>query len=163
VDGRDLFTTLGIRYQAAEARLEGIAWARPEADFLTIALQYAVNRGGYYYTTAVLAASQDGRPLIQLQGEGQLQQGNSLLLLKAHVSALKAVGSEGPYILRSFNSYRGAETGELFDKPVSSLSPSYPVAGYAFDQYEDNEYVDPLAQERADFLRQLGDLQEEED
>ncbi len=159
VNETPLFTTLGFRYQAAEARLVAVPWARPEGAFLEIALQYEVAVSGYYFSQAVLADLQTGQPLVQLQGEGRLQQGNDILTLRAHVQALKAVGSEGPYLLRTIRSYRGAEVGESFDKPAANLTQSYEIPGYSFDRYEDSQYVDPLAQERAEFLRELGGVE----
>jgi len=161
IDQSPLFTTLGFRYQAAEAQLSGVAWSRPEAEYLVIALQYSVNRAGYYFANGVLADAESGRPLIQLQGEGRMQQGNDLLYLQAHAQALRAAGSEGPYILRSVRGYRGAERGETFDKPTDTLLPEYPVLGYSFDQYDQSEYVDPQAEERAEFLRELGSLDDD--
>ncbi len=162
VNETPLFTTLGFRYQAAEARLVAVPWARPEGAFLEIALQYEVAVSGYYFSQAVLADLQTGKPLVQLQGEGRLQQGNDILTLRAHVQALKAVGSEGPYLLRTIRSYRGAEVGETFDKPAANLTQSYEIPGYSFDRYEDSQYVDPLAEERAEFLRQLGGVESTE-
>lgn len=159
IDEAPYFTTVGIRYQAAEANLTGIAWARPEGAFLNIALQYDVSTSGYYFSNGILADAQSGQPLIQLQAEGPMQQGNSVLIMKAHIQALRAVNSEGPYVLRTIRTFRGAETGEQFDKPAATLEQSYTVPGFAFERYEDTEYVDPLAQERIEFLQQLGGLE----
>lgn len=156
VDERQLFTTVGFRYAAASATLVGVPYQRQEGAYLNIPLQYSVNTSGYYFVRGVLEEASSGRPLIQLQAEGRMNQGNGLLVMRAHFQALKAAGSEGPYVLRSVLTHRGAEQGETFDAPASSAQNRFEVQGYPFAQYDDEPYQDPDAQDSIDFIRGLG-------
>ena len=156
VGDETLLTTVPFRYSQASAQLLGVQYARPEAENLVIALQYSVYQSGYYFVSAILEDAASGRPLLQLQGESRLNQGNAVLILRAHSSALRAMGSEGPYLLRSIKTHRGSETGESYDVPASSLQAQYGIAGYPFDQYDDTPHHDEDAQDRIDFLENLG-------
>jgi len=160
VGSRDLNTTVVFRFNNASAQLVGIQQVRPEGAELIIPLQYNVFQSGYYFVQAVLEDASSNQPLIQLQGEGRVSQGNAVITLKAHIAALKRQGSEGPYRLRSIRAYRGAGVGEQIDVPASTSQPSFDIPGYPFSAYEDVEYVDPIAQERLDFLRNLGAVDE---
>ncbi|GHA14304.1 hypothetical protein GCM10008090_25100 [Arenicella chitinivorans] len=161
IGGDKLFTTVPLRYAEASATMVGIAYVRPEAENLLIALQYAVFSPGYYFVSAILEDAQTGQPLIQLQGEGRMPQGNGILILKAHSHALKAMGSEGPYVVRSIKTYRGAESGEQFDVPANQVQPQFQIQGFPFSEYDDVAYQDELAAERLEFLRNLGVGREE--
>ena len=158
-----LFTTVPLRYAAAAATLVGVSYVRPEAENLLIALQYSVFNAGYYFVSAILEDAQTGQPLVQLQGEGRMHQGNGTLTLKAHSHALKAMGSEGPYVLRGIKTYRGAESGEQFDVPSNAVQPQFPIQGFPFEEYDDVAYQDEMAAERLEFLRNLGVSREEND
>lgn len=155
-----MFTTVPFRYSQASAQLVTVPYVRIEAEYLLIPLQYTVYRPGYYFAGAILDDAATGRPLLKLQAEGLMNQGNGLLTLKAHVQALKKMGSQGPYVLRSINTYRGAEDGEVYDLPASRVKQRFEVQGFPFEQYEDSAYQDELAAERLEFLRNLGSLEE---
>lgn len=161
VGDQQLFTTVGFRYALASAQLISISHVRQNAAELIIPLQYNVFQDGYYFVKAILEDAEDSRPLIQLQSEGRLAQGNAILELRAHVSALKAQGSAGPYILRSVQTYRGAEVGETFDSPASTSQQRFSIPGFPLSDYEDAEHEDPLSTERIEFLRGLGAVNED--
>ena len=156
VGEQTLFTTVPFRYSDAAAQLVAVPYVRQEAEYLLIPLQYTVYSPGYYFAGAVLEDAESGRPLLQLQAEGPLNQGNGVLTLKAHFQALRAMGSEGPYVLRSIKTYRGAEDGEAYDLPASSAQQRFEIQGFPFEQYDDTAYQDELAAERIEFLRNLG-------
>jgi len=156
VGGQQFFTTVGFRYAVAAADVVGIPYVRVEGPNLLIPLQYNVFQAGYYFVNAVLDDEASGRPLIQLQGEGRMGQGNGVITLKAHIAALKSVGSEGSYVLRSIRSYRGAEVGESVDVPASTSQRRFAVQGFPFTDYEDQPHEDEDAQAREDFIRGLG-------
>jgi len=156
VGGETLFTTVPFRYSDAAAQLVAISYARQEAENLVVALQYSVFQAGYYFVRAVLEDAQTGQPLLQLQGENRLNQGNSTLPLRAHISALRAMGSEGPYVLRSIQTYRGAEQGEAYDVPASTSQARFEIPGFPFEQYDNIPYQDDVAEERLEFLRGFG-------
>ena len=156
VDQKPMFTTLGFRFNIAPATLQAIPYVRTNGAYLEIPLQYVVNTPGYYFVSAILADQASAKPLIRLQAEGRMPQGNGLLLLKAHQAALRAVGSEGPYVLRSINSYRGAEDGETFDQPASSVQAEFSIQGFAFSEYSDEPYSNQENDERLEFLKEIG-------
>lgn len=163
VDDRDLFTTVTFRVDQASARVVGVLPARPEGPNLVIPLQVNVDQSGYYFLRAVLEDANTRTPLIELQTEGRLQFGNGILSLNAHIAALRRQQSEGPYVLRSIKLHRGAETNEAYDRPGSSSQGEYSVQGFPFTAYTNEEYVDEQAQERLEFLRDLGGIDENND
>ena len=151
-----LSTTIGIRYDSAAARLTNISYVRIQGEYLDIQLQYSVQVDGYFFTNAVLQDAVSGKPLLRLQAEGAMTESNSFMTMRAHIQALKAAGSEGPYLLTNIAGYRGAERGEDLDTPTSSAQQNYQIQGYRFDLYDDVEFEDDLAKERIDFLTKLG-------
>ena len=145
-----------FRYSDASAQIIGVQQVRTEGPNLVIPLQVNVFQSGYYFVSGVLDDAQTGRPLIQLQAEKRLLQGNGIINLSAHITALRRQGSEGPYVLRSLRSHRGAEVGESFDVPVSTSSTRYTIQGFPFSVYDDEEYENEDAEEVLEFLDGLG-------
>jgi len=162
VGDRALFTTVAFRYAQASAQIIGVQQVRTEGPNLVIPLQFNVFRSGYYFVNGVLEDAQTGRPLIQLQAEQRLLQGNGIINLSAHIAALRRQGSEGPYVLRSLRSYRGAEEGEDFDAPASTANSRFNIRGFPFSDYVDEEYVNEEGEDILDFLDGLGDVDDPE-
>ena len=156
VGGEPFLTTVAFNYAIAAAQLQGIGVAQPNGATLDIPLEFTVFQNGYYFVSALLSDQETGKPLIALQTEGRMSQGNGQLIAQAHIQALKEAGSEGPYTITNMRAYRGAEQGEQLDVPVSIFSNRFELEGFAFTQYEDEIYQDPLAQQRVDFLKELG-------
>jgi hypothetical protein len=156
VNDEGLASTIGIRYDSAAARLTNISYARVQGEYLDIQLQYSVQVNGYFFTNAVLQDAVSGKPLLRLQTEGAMTESNNFMTMRAHIQALKASGSEGPYLLTNITGYRGAERGESLDTPISSAQQNYQIQGYRFDLYDDMEFEDDLAKERIEFLTKLG-------
>jgi hypothetical protein len=156
VNDDGLASTIGIRYDSAAARLTNISYARVQGEYLDIQLQYSVQVNGYFFTNAVLQDAASGKPLLRLQAEGAMTESNNFMTMRAHIQALKASGSEGPYLLTNIAGYRGAERGESLDTPISSTQQNYQIQGYRFDLYDDVEFEDDLAKERIEFLTKLG-------
>jgi hypothetical protein len=156
VNDDGLASTIGIRYDSAAARLTNISYARVQGEYLDIQLQYSVQVNGYFFTNAVLQDAVSGKPLLRLQAEGAMTESNNFMTMRAHIQALKASGSEGPYLLTNIAGYRGAERGESLDTPISSTQQNYQIQGYRFDLYDDVEFEDDLAKERIEFLTKLG-------
>jgi len=161
VGDRPLFTTVAFRYAVASAQIVAVQQVRPEGPNLVIPLQLNVFQSGYFFVNGVLEDARTGRPLLQLQAEKRLVQGNALVDLTAHISALRRQSSEGPYVLRSLRTYRGAEVGENFDAPASSSQARFNIQGFPFTAYDDQEFVDQQGQERLEFLRGLGAVDED--
>ncbi len=162
VGGEPFFTTVAFNYATTSAQLVGLGLTQPRGANLEIPFEYTVFQSGYYFVSAVLKDQQTGKPLIALQTEGIMRQGNGQLVAKAHIQALKEAGSEGPYLLTNIKAYRGAERGEKFDVPASTVRNQYKIGVYQFTEYNDEAYQDPLVQERVEFLNQLGSLEGEE-
>lgn len=157
---RSLSTTVAFKYAVASAQITGLQTPQAIGPNLVMPLQLDVYKSGYYFVSGVLEDAQTGQPLLQLQGEQRLKQGNGLINLNAHISALRRQKSEGPYVLRSLSSYRGAEVGEQFDEPASVAQARFNVQAVPFSEYQEEEYVDELAQERLQFLQGLGSVDE---
>lgn len=156
VGDRPLFTTVAFRYSDASAQIIGVQQVRTEGPNLVIPLQVNVFQSGYYFVNGILEDAQTGRPLIQLQAEKRFLQGNGIINLSAHITALRRQASEGPYVLRSLRSHRGAEVGERFDVPVSTSSPRYSIQGFPFSAYDDEEYENEDSEDVLEFLDGLG-------
>lgn len=156
VDGEEFFITQGFRYFEASADVVGIGRVDANGANLDIPVELDVEESGYYFLRAVLEDAETKKPLVALQTEGRLAKGSRKLLLQAHIQALKFSGSEGPYNLVNIKLYRGADENEEFDVPGKAREKKYKVQGFSFDRYDDVEHVDPIALERAEFLRSLG-------
>jgi len=156
VDGEEFFITQGFRYFQASADVVGIGRVDANGANLDIPVELDVEESGYYFLRAVLEDAETKKPLVALQTEGRLAKGSRKLLLQAHIQALKFSGSEGPYNLVNIKLYRGANENEEFDVPGKAREKKYKVQGFSFDRYDDVEHVDPIALERAEFLRSLG-------
>jgi hypothetical protein len=162
VDNEPLFTTLNFRYNEASAKLISLGTARPNGPNLDIPLNFDVSQKGYYFVRAVLEDQKTRKPLIALQQEGKMRKGRDEIVLQAHIQALKASDSEGPYVLRSFDIYRGAEQGEQFDVSGTSEEKQFAFSGFPFSRYIDEPHQDSLAEERAEFLLSLGALDDKQ-
>ncbi|MDT0593774.1 hypothetical protein [Glaciecola petra] len=156
INGEVFPNALVFRYTQASATLIDVGNANPNEEHLDIPLIFDVEEPGYYFVSALLIDAKSKRALINLQGESRLTSINNELVLKAHIGALKASNSEGPYELVGFTIKRGAEENENFDVPGTSRSSTYKVSGYQFDRYIDIEYKNQLVNERANFLKRLG-------
>jgi hypothetical protein len=160
---RQLFTTVGFRYAVASAQVVGVRPTYVEGPNLVIPLQLNVYQSGYYFIGGVLEDQQTSQPLIQLQSEARLGQGNAVLALNAHIAALRQQGSEGPYVLRSIKIHRSSEVGEIYDSPASSAQTRFNVQGFPFSEFDDQAYVDEHGQESADFLEDTASLGNDEE
>ncbi|MDX1451783.1 MAG: hypothetical protein R3183_04430, partial [Oleiphilaceae bacterium] len=99
VDGEALFITVPLRFNAASAQVRGVGYSQPVAEYLDIPVEIEVYRAGYYHLAAVLYNGEATQPLVHLEAEGALSQGQASLTLRAHIQALKSVADAGPYVL----------------------------------------------------------------
>ncbi len=155
IDEKDYVTTVPFIFSQASARLDNVAISTQAGAYLNIPIEYSVFQSGYYFVTAFLDDAASGRPLLALQTEGPMSQGNDRLVLKAHHQALKDAGSPGPYVLRVARSYRGGRPGEGNDVPTAISQSAYAIPAFAFENYDDIPYSDPEVQERLEALRSL--------
>lgn len=158
VDGQTHSTTVPLTLQRdVSATLENVGIAYIDGAFLEIPLEFSVSESGYYFVQSYLFDAQTDRPLLALQAEGNLEQGNSSLNLRAHQKALRDAGSVGPYTLKTRKVYRApkSELNEFDDGAVLVASPSFEVNGFEFEEYAEEAYSDPLTQKRIRALREL--------
>lgn len=156
VNDQNLVATVPFKYGIASARLDSIPYSRAEGEYLLIPLQFTVFESGYYFVDAILDEANTSRPLVQLQTEGRMSNGNDVLLLRAHQQALKDAGSEGPYTLRVRTAFRGADVNEVADAPVVLPNTGFAIPSVGFAEYEDVQYTDAEVKQRIEFLRGLG-------
>jgi len=156
INDQNLAATVPFKYATASARLDSIPYSRVEGEFLDIPLQFTVFESGYYFVDAILDDANSSRPLVQLQAEGRMSSGNDVLILKAHQQALKDAGSQGPYNVRVRSAFRGANSNEIADTPVSLPITPFGIPGVPFSEYDDVQYSDSEVQQRIEFLRGLG-------
>ena len=156
INDQNLAATVPFKYATASARLDSIPYSRVEGEFLDIPLQFTVFESGYYFVDAILDDANSSRPLVQLQAEGRMSNGNDVLILRAHQQALKDAGSQGPYSVRVRSAFRGANSNEIADTPVSLPIIPFGIPGVPFSEYDDVQYSDSEVQQRIEFLRGLG-------
>tara|TARA_R110002167_G_scaffold80443_9_gene221201 strand:- start:502 stop:1626 length:1125 start_codon:yes stop_codon:yes gene_type:complete len=155
VNGRNIFITAPFKINDETASLDSIGFSEPVAENLVIPVNLNVKLPGYYFIAAVLYSSKSQQPLIHLETEGKLDEGNSSLSLNAHIQALKKGGDEGPYYLDKIRIERWSD--ELIPRDVAGKveQNEYLVDGYSFKDYQDKPYLDPLAEERKRLLQGL--------
>ena len=141
------------------ARLENLGLASVDGSFLDIPMEFSVTRAGYYFVQTYLYDQKSNLALLSLQTQGNLREGNDTLSLKAHVHALKDAGSEGPYYVKVHRIYKAVDPklNETSTANVSFSESNSSVAGFSFDNYVDEPYVDEQTQRRIAALRELAE------
>ncbi|MEM0910565.1 MAG: hypothetical protein AAGJ37_06290, partial [Pseudomonadota bacterium] len=155
VDGHQHLTTVPFTVNEVSAELLAIKDSKQANDFLEISLDFEVHDEGYYFVHGYLDDANSLEPLLVLQTEGKMRSGRDQLILRAHHQALKDAGSQGPYLLRVVNAFRGAAPGESNDVIVKLSEESYSIPDFAFDGYDNTPYEDPNTKRRIDALKSL--------
>ncbi len=145
-----------IKLHSPSALMVGVEDVRIEREYLVIPAKFDHLEEGYYFLSANLYDQESGLPLVHLESEGTLNQHQRTINLKAHIAALKISAKEGPYLLADIGIVRMAKDHENIDFPGLAEPAEIAVEGFPFDHYNDIPYKDPLAEERAEFLSQLG-------
>ena len=158
VDGHRMFISAPFRINKETATFSSVEFSEPRAENLEIPVSLDVSLAGYYYVAGVLYGGESGQPLIHLEAEGPLSEGSGVLMLKAHIQALKKGGDEGPYELRKIRIERWSD--EFIPMDVAGKVPeeSYFVEGYQFSDFDDQPYIDPLKKERLRLMQGLSSL-----
>lgn len=156
IDGNTYAITSLIRYPKTVASIEGLGEVEVEGEYLKIPMQVTTSAPGLHAIKANLYAADLGTPLVHLNTVEELNSESGVLLLKAHIAALKNMGHEGPYELRDLSFTRGASAPKYTVEQGLVGASTYPVAGFSFSEYDDVPYIDESAQSRLDFLNQLG-------
>ncbi len=156
VNGQPLQVLAPFRYEKPQALLEGVGPAYVNGANLVIPLHFEHVHAGYYRVQANLLDARLGIPVAHLVGSGQLNFGGDGLVLRCHVSVLKAQRAPGPYRLSGFL------IEHMPDRPGTptllgrSVKASYPVQGFPLSDYADRPYRNLEVQARLRFLRRLG-------
>jgi len=156
VNGNLLQVLAPFRYQKPQAILETVGPAYVNGANLVIPLHFEHVHAGYYRIQANLLDARLGIPVAHLVSNGQLDFGGDGLVLRCHVSVLKAQRAPGPYRLSGFL------IEHMPDRPGTptllgrSAKTSYPVRGFPLSDYADRPYRNLEVQARLRFLRRLG-------
>tara|TARA_R110001592_G_scaffold359369_2_gene665935 strand:- start:46861 stop:47997 length:1137 start_codon:yes stop_codon:yes gene_type:complete len=155
VNGHSIFITAPFKINNETASLDSIGFSEPIAENLVIPVNLNVKLAGYYYVAGVLYSAKSQQALIHLETEGRLTEGFGSLNLNAHIQALKKGGDEGPYYLDKIRIERWSD--ELIPRDIAGKvdQSEYLVDGYSFKDYENKDYLDPLAEERKRLLQGL--------
>lgn len=155
VNGYHMFISAPFRINTETAELDSVGFSEPVAENLIIPVNLNVKLPGYYFVAGILYSQQSNQPLIHLEAEGPLSEGQATLELKAHIQALKKSDDEGPYYLDKIRIERWSD--ELIPRDIAGKVPEaeYSVEGFPFNAYQDIPYVDPLAEERKRLMQGL--------
>ena len=133
--------------------------ARISNEYLEIPVHISTTQPGYHELSANLYSQTSEQPLIHLSAQTELLDSDSVMALKAHVAALKVSGDSGPYWLKDIALQRMPSAPQFITEYGHASQQVYEVNGFDLDRYDDTPYVDEEANERLQFLRQLGDMQ----
>lgn len=147
----------GIRYTSSVANINYVGEAFINEAYLHIPIFINTTITGYHLVSANLYDAKSEKPLVHLSEEKELLSQNDFIELKAHFSALKAMGHEGPYEIRDILLTRMPSRPNYVTEYGLVEKKHYSVNGFPFSDYEDIPYTDDATQERLEFLNQLGE------
>ena len=81
-------------------RVGDVGQARVNEEYLEIPADITARKPGYHQLSANLYDERSGKPVVHLSAEHDVRSTQDTLVLKAHIRALKAAGSSGPYQLK---------------------------------------------------------------
>ena len=150
--GRTIDAVAPVRYEAPVGEVRAVGSSRVEGDHLLIPVELDLEEAGYYAVSGNLHSEQ-GRPLVHLEGKEQLSGMDSEVTLRAHRQALESTDDEGPYrlehlVIRKLPSRPGERT-----RVGPELDETFNVDGAPFDRYTGEPYEDPMREARLEFLR----------
>lgn len=142
----------GFKYVSSAGELLGVEQAYVEGAHLMIPLVLKLNNGGYYRLRMNLKGI---KPVSHINSRQKLDKGRQRVLLKVHISTLKAANDGGPYVLQDFNITRLSERPGQLTAYVKAQVDSLAVAGFPLSEYDDEPYQDPMQQQRQEFFQRL--------
>lgn len=158
VDGSSLFISAPFKINTPTAAVDSLGYSQVNGEYLDIPVTLDVLVPGYYFLSAVLYSAGTGVPLVYLETEGLVEQGVDILVLHAHVQALKKGGDDGPYQLKEILLERWSDEVIPLDLAGKVNPGVYGLDGYRFDEFDDLPYIDPLKEERLRLMQGLGSL-----
>ena len=137
------------------AELLGVESAWVEGPHLMIPMQFSVNKSGFYRVQANLFSEQGRAPVSHLSQVFEFSKESERGVMKAHRVTLEASGSEGPYLLSDVTLTRvPSRPGEPLAYGTAPAR-AWSVSGHEFDQYSDEPFLDPKAEQRLQFIESL--------
>ena len=91
-----------------------------------------------------------------LRAEGSLESSNGVLVLRAHIAALKKAGSEGPYELKDLGLQRLPSEPDYITEYGHIEQDVFSITAFSFKLYSDQPYRNEKTQRIAKELRRLG-------
>lgn len=156
VNGLSLQALASFHYEKPQAILEGVGPAYVNGANLMIPLHFEHVHAGYYRVQANLLDARLGTPVAHLVSSGQLDLNGDGIVLRCHVSVLKALRAVGPYRLSGFL------IEHIPDRPGTptllgrSKKAAYLLQGFPLSDYTDRPYRNLEVQARLRFLQRMG-------
>lgn len=156
IQGQTYTRMVSLEYLALIAQLEDVAAAEVRGEYLEMPVYVSTEKPGYHRIQGNLYDIASDQPLVHLTAEDSLAGNAGMLTLKAHIAALKAAGSEGPYELRDLQLRRLPSEPDYVTEFGRIMQPTFKVDGFRFADYQDKPYINEKAQRIAKELRKIG-------
>lgn len=138
------------------ARVDSVGSAQVNAEYLEIPVYVSTNKPGYHRLKGNLYDAATNQPLVHLKAQDNLTEASGVVMLKAHIAALQASGSEGPYELRDLSLQRMPSAPDFITEYGDAEDMRFTVDGFPFSAYKQTPYTHEKAQRIAQELMQLG-------
>lgn len=145
-----------IEYVPTIAELDGVGAASVAGEYLEIPVEISTDKPGYHRIKGNLYDAATGEPLVHLRAEGNLESSNGVLVLRAHIAALKKAGSEGPYELKDLGLQRLPSEPDYITEYGQIEQDVFSITAFSFKLYSDQPYRNEKTQRIAKELRRLG-------
>ena len=146
-----------IRIESPIAIVDYVAPAFVNDASLHIPVFINTNSIGYHLISANLYNAKNNQALLHLSEQKNLKNPQDFIELKAHISALKVMGYEGPYHLKDISLTRMPSKPNYVTEYGESIKEPFSISAFPFSDYSNENYTDPDAQARLEFLTQLGE------
>jgi hypothetical protein len=149
--------TAAFKLADTDATLTRVDEAYIDGAHLMVPVTLDVNVEGHYRIQANLFDKASKQPISHINAAFRLDQFENSGLLKVHATTLRNKGFSGPYTLKDINITRSpSEPGDRTGYGSTSQE-SYSINGFDLAYYDDQEYQDPKAQRRLEFLQRLAE------
>jgi len=141
------------------ASVNDVGQSYVDGAHLMIPISLEIKESGYYRLQANLLDADTLKPISHLNHEFELDSGSDVNVeLKVHASVLRAKGYAGPYVLKDIDLTRAPATPA--DQTAYGAMPSqaFSVQGFDLDAYSREEYQDPKAKQRLEFLQKMAGI-----
>lgn len=154
--GKTTTRSVTVEYHQTVARVEQVGPSSVEGEYLQIPVYVSTDKPGFHRLKANLYDAETGKPLVHLRAEESLDSAQGQLLLRAHIGALKAAGSEGPYELRDLQLSRMPSSPDYITEFGRIEQGVIAIEGHAFESYDDKPYHNEKSQRILKELSRLG-------